>query len=156
MSNAKQYNVVGGTSFHKDTPIGLCNLLNDLRETRTNIRVFLGDTKTGRCWNEEYDVIGRVGRSTGTAKIPLLVPRNAIGGPALLDNCILRIQETYTKAVLYQHPKFVMPEFIIVPTLQAEKYKAEVYHDNAVIARFETVKKAENWVAFMRGERMKK
>lgn len=155
MSETK-YKVVDGTSFRQDTPSGLCNLLNDLRETRTIVRVFLGDTETGRCWNEEYDVIGRVGRSTGRVKIPLLVPRqNSYGGPALLDHCIVRIQETYTKAVLYQHPKFVMPEFIIVPTLQAEKYKAEVYHD-AVIARFETVKKAENWVAFMRGERMKK
>ena len=49
-------------------------------------------------------MVGYIGRSTGTIKVPLLVPPGEIGGSALLDQCIIRIDTP--RQVLYQHEQF--------------------------------------------------
>lgn len=155
--SSKSYNIVDGTAFDNYTPAVVYNLLNTLMKTGTIVRIFYGDPATGICWNEEYDVIGRIGRSTGTNKIPLIVPPRKNGGPALLDDRILRIQTTQRPfGVLYQHPKFVMPEFTISESLKGGYCFGVCSNGSEVIARFESLEKAEKWVAFMRGERMTK
>lgn len=46
-------------------------------------------------WNEQFDVTGYVGRSTGPIKVPLLIHnRRSLGGPAILDHCIIGVRET--------------------------------------------------------------
>lgn len=47
------------------------------------VRIWLGDTQTGRAWAEENDVIGTIGRSTGTMEVPLLVEAGELAGPHL-------------------------------------------------------------------------
>lgn len=92
--------------FHEKTPNQVKNVLNRLFQTRERIRVWYGDIDTGKAWPEEYDVLGVVGRSTGTKPIPLLVYNSrSTGGPGLLDHCIVRIDTTVGKT-LYKHPTF--------------------------------------------------
>jgi hypothetical protein len=43
------------------------------RKNQRKIRLFYGDTQTGQSWFDEHDVVGRIGRSTGSIKVPLLV-----------------------------------------------------------------------------------
>jgi hypothetical protein len=87
-------------------------LLNALTYAHENyrarrIRVFYGDIKTGRSYNEEFDIAGYVSNSTGNTPILILVHnRNARGGGAILDSAIVRIDCTTTKTTLYKHANF--------------------------------------------------
>ena len=67
----------------------------------------LGAKELGRDWLEENDTRGYIGRSTGSIKVPLLINnKRSIGGPALLDHCIVRIRASSGGRVLWQHPNY--------------------------------------------------
>lgn len=143
----KEYKVVEGTYFNSKTPDVVCDILNTYLNQDKTIRVFYGDTETGRCWMDEYDTIGRVGRSMGPRKIPLLIKtKRSMGGGAILDNCIIRIQEG--SRILYRHDKFHMPK--------VEATGCQVMFDGEVYANCKSVVQAQKLAAFMRGERNNK
>jgi hypothetical protein len=105
--NVIRYRRHDGIYFHFETPVEVVGALNAARQARTRIRIRLGDTATGRDWLEEHETEGYVGNSTGPLKVPLLIHnRRSSGGPAMLDHCIVRIIETGTGRVLYQHPMY--------------------------------------------------
>ena len=114
-SHGKLYKMYNNTCYHSKTPNELISVLDTCRENDFHVRIYFGDVKTGKVWNEEHDTIGRIGRSTGNMKIPLMCHFLAYGGPALLDHCILKIVNIRNKRVLYQHPKFVQPVVTIEP-----------------------------------------
>ena len=98
-----------GTAYHVDTPDRLVDILEGLRRRRSRVRVYLGDRKTGRDWEESSDVFGIIGRSTGRIKIPILVNNvRSLGGGALLDDCIVKLEYANRKdgGVIWQHPKY--------------------------------------------------
>jgi len=101
----------------------------------------------------------------GPIKIPLLVySRRSYGGPGLLDNHIVKIVDAQTKRTVYQHPAYHQPAYTLgAPALNPdrvpvdlEKYKVGVYGDGKIVANFKTEDQARRWIAFMRGERMRK
>ena len=107
----KTYNIVDFNNvkiqFDSKTPQAVIDILLRCMRDKTRIVVDYGDVETGRSWNEEFDICGYVGRSTGTIKIPLLVyNKRSMGGGALLDSAIIKISESKGKKVLYQHPKW--------------------------------------------------
>lgn len=104
----KQYNVVNGTAYHIDTENVIIKLLERIRQDRQRVRFHWGNTKTGEDWNDTYDVTGKIGRSTGSFKIPILLKlRTSHGGGGILDHCIVKITETVKPhRVIYQHPKY--------------------------------------------------
>jgi hypothetical protein len=84
------YQVCNGTFYHRDTKKEVIQWLETSREREQRIRIFYGSN--GKAWNEEFDIIGHVGRSTGEVKIPLLIKNiRSIGGGTILDHCIVRI-----------------------------------------------------------------
>lgn len=102
----KKYREVNGTFYHKETKKEVIDILESCLRNDTRIVVDYGDTQTGKSWNEEYDIKGYIGRSTGQIKIPLLVyNKRSRGGGGLLDHCIIKISTTNGGAVLYKHPK---------------------------------------------------
>ncbi len=105
----KEYKVFNGISFDKSTPDQVCRILANYCGNRSQrVRIFLGDTTTGKDWCEVYDTIGYIGRSTGTVKIPLLVHSSrSLGGGAILDHCIVKI--TIDKRTVYQHQNYHCP-----------------------------------------------
>ena len=106
-STGKQYRQTeSGTCYHMDTPEDLIIILEGLIGTRTKVKIYLGHASTGECWPEEHDSIGTIGRSTGWVKIPLLVPARSYGGPALMDNHVLKIVTYPDRRLVYQHPNF--------------------------------------------------
>lgn len=145
------------TWFSRHAPKEVCDILERARINGTRIRLFYGETNTGLSWMDENDVIGRVGRSTGICKVPLLITSPSDdGGGAILDKCIVRIMETRSKTDLYRHPNFHVPamELIHDPTYhKGLPYQALV--NGSVHAAFKTKAKAENWIAFMNGTSMK-
>lgn len=106
-SNGIAYKNIGGTFYHYDTFDNICTILETVKNTHERIRVHYGDTKTGKDWNEQHHVTGYIERSTGSIKIPLLIyNERSIGGPALLDHCIVKITTTKGKKLLYQHHNY--------------------------------------------------
>lgn len=139
-----------GTCYHAETPDAVQVLLEALRSKSQLVRLFYGNQVTGQSWFEEHDVIGHIGRSTGSIKVPLLVPTGECGGPALLDQCIIRIDTP--RKTLYQHPSFRVGEF----KLERGNQKAlpwEVWIDQVLQARFQAKSEALRYSAFLQGQR---
>ena len=139
--------VINGTTFHDETPIAVCNILNDAISSRLSkrIRIFFGDKETGKDWNEFYDTIGYVGRSTGLIKIPLMIHNTrSTGGGAILDHCIVKI--TVDKKTVYQHPKYHCP--IVIKDCSVIDTE-----DNKVIANCKDAEMAKRYFDYLKGTR---
>lgn len=154
-----------GTYFSPGTDVAVKRVLEEAREQRYTIRLHLGDRKTGQSWNEEWDVIGQVGRSMGPMRIPLLVAKGEHGGGAISTNSIVRIQRIKSGSLydpknsvdLYVHPLYTPPEFRwkreTKDDMLAKGYVAKVYNDrNINVANFKTEEGAIQYIDFMRGE----
>lgn len=96
-----------GTTYHDSTYPEVVDVLERVRASQQRIVVAYGDVTTGRDWGDTHDVAGRVGRSMGPVKVPLLIHNSrSFGGPAMLDHCIVQIRESRGGRVLYQHPNY--------------------------------------------------
>lgn len=146
-----------GTCYHRETPESVRIILENARQFRRRVRLFYGDTVTGRDWLEENEVSGFVGRSTGNIKIPLLLRRpNSSGGPAILDHCIIKIIQD--KRTVYEHEKYWHPELRIEPaSLPDYTCAVNIYTPQGVRqnhANFKSHAAAVRYVAFLTGKRM--
>lgn len=141
------------THYEPDTPAAVREILERYRRNGKQLRLFQGDTKTGRAWQEEFDVVGRISRSTGPLKVPLLVATGEDGGGAILTHCIVRILDVDTKRELYRHPTYSEPAYTTRQG-QTKGYPVEVLADNELVARFKSAPQAQKWIDFMQGKRM--
>jgi hypothetical protein len=142
------------TLFEPGTPLKVQALLESYRQAGDRVRLFFGDTETGRDWLEEYDVLGTVGRSMGPLRVPLLIARaRDNGGGAISTACILRMVDSRSKVEVYRHPSYQAPEFKLQPSTQ-KGYSSAVAVNGSVHANFKSAAKAEKWIAFMQGTRM--
>lgn len=147
----KTYKQVGQMSFDARTPLGVCQVLSSLNQSNrsSRVRIFLGDAKTGLSWLDENDVLGYIGRSSGTYKVPLLIPkRNSSGGGAILDHCIIRIVDVESRRVLYTHPKFHLPQMVVRGN--------QLYVNGKLHANCETPDRANKLMEFLQGKRFAK
>lgn len=145
-----------GTYYHDTTPRPVIDALENARNTGARVRLFLGDRETGKDWNEENDVTGFIGRSSGPIKIPLLLrTKSSSGGGSILCDCIVRLLVNGRE--VYRHPKYKAPIFAARHSKEPG-YAAEVFINDSeeVHARFKTFDAAFRWIAFMRGERATK
>jgi hypothetical protein len=148
-----------GLWFCVNTPAQVKNAIAHAYENKLRVRLHYGDAVS--VWLEENDVMGRIGRSMGPIRVPLLIksPR-AFGGGAILDDRILGVQVTDGGAWLYKSPAYRTPRLDIVAS-DIDGYAKAVRHwpdedaPPVIVARFKTAKAAQNYVAFMRGERMR-
>jgi len=100
----KKYKEVNGTSYDVRTSDNLINVLENCRRNNIRIVIDYGERTTGNSWNEVYDITGRLGRSTGNVKIPILLHNSrSISGGAILDHCIIGIKESKGSKVLYSY-----------------------------------------------------
>jgi hypothetical protein len=139
----KSYNVVNGTSYNPETPQRVCDILEYCRLRDIRVQLYYGDTKTGQDWHEENDTRGTIGRSTGIHKIPLLIHNTrSLGGGPVLDHCIVKIKETKTGTVLYQHQLYKAPVIDIKPCTM-EGYQFETHVNGKLYGRHKTLASAE-------------
>ncbi len=145
-----------GTWFDLDTPAKVKSILESHRRRHSgdSLRIFYGDRKTGRDWMEENDVVGRVGRSCGVMKIPLLIAKGASGGSGILDACIVRICEVESRQEIYRHPKYHQGVLDIRSADCGAPYTHGVWVDDKNHANFCSFGQAAQWVAFMTGHCM--
>jgi len=135
-------------AYHKGTKQEIVNILERARENRDRIKIFLGDTKTGRNWNEEHDTTGYIGLSRGyKARFPILVNNTrSMGGSSLMDHCIVKIKiGGYVK---YQHPNFKESVFELV-TSDLTGYSHNVNIDGQLYSRHKTKRSAKMLISKM-------
>ncbi|HOV56350.1 MAG TPA: hypothetical protein PLN91_00565 [Rhodanobacteraceae bacterium] len=143
-----------GTYYHQQTPVKVREILESYRNNHKRVRLFYGDTTTGRDWMEEHDVIGTIGRSMGPLKVPLLIGPRCDGGPALLDHCIVRIIDVATRCERWRHPSYVLPE-ITPGSPWSEEFPFAFYSEGHPVASFHTATKADRWLDFIAGRSMR-
>lgn len=147
-------------NYHPDTPLEVIQVLETrfkMRHIKERVRVYYGDTVTGESWLEEHDVMGYIGRSTGTQKVPLLIRNSAaLGGGAILTHCIIAIQLVNSKRFIYKHPTFNVPALTIHANLENDgpRYNVVKIQGNEVQAGFPTHATAQSYINFMYGKRM--
>ena len=149
----KEYNTINGTSYNARTPIEVINVLEKARLNRTRLHISLGDSESGRDWLEENMVNGFIGRSTGSIKIPLLIHnRRSMGGPGLLDHCIVRIRTSSGGRILWLHPGYHHGQLHIrqkaepVTLPDGRTLNVDVLRDDEIHASFEDMDKARRWL----------
>jgi hypothetical protein len=144
------YRVVNGISYGSRTPDAVVVALEAVRRSGERVRIRLGDSVTGRDWLDEHDVEGRVVNSMGPTRVPLLIhSRRSLGGPALLDEAIVRVVTTGRRGrVLYVHPAYHTGMMAIVEPRDIG-YAAAVTVDGKLHAQFRAHAAAEQWVRRM-------
>ena len=155
----KTYKQIDGTSYDERTPDAVIRVLENARLNRTRLHISLGETdndrgQLGRDWLEEHEY-GLIGRSTGSIKIPLLIHnRRSLGGPGLLDHCIVRIRLSAGASgrVLYQHPNYHFGTMEIrhkakpIELPDGRTLTIDVLRDGQEQAAFESVAKAVRYI----------
>mgnify|MGYP000314214845 CR=1 FL=1 len=146
------------TWFNRHTCPEVKTALDAARNQGTKVRLWVGDTKTGLAWLEENDVYGRIGRSMGPMRVPLLIEDGVgFGGGAILDHCIVRIDgwKGSHNWTIYKHPLWHLPEMSIKDNADSEtmkKYPVVVEVGGEVQARFVSQAKAQQYVDFHHGK----
>jgi hypothetical protein len=138
-----------GAAYHEDAHPKVVELLEKARLAGHKVRVFYGDSNTGRDWLEENDVEGRIGLSMGPVKIPLMIAPRQIGGPGILESCVVRIQVRGKDA--WRHPRYHQPAFESKPSKYADRPHG-VFADGQNIANFKTPRAREKYLGFIQGE----
>jgi hypothetical protein len=102
--------IVNGTTYGGQTPRAVIDVLESARANGQRLRLHWGDTSTGQDWGDVNDVTGRIGRSMGPTRVPILLHNTrSTGGGAILDHCIVKITTSAGGHVLYQHPTYTPP-----------------------------------------------
>lgn len=149
----KKYKVINGMSFDESTSNEVCNILSNANLYGWRVRIFYGDVSTGKNWNEEYDTIGNVGKSTGNIKIPLLIKnKRSRGGGVISDNCILKIVDIHTNEVLYQNANYKPDNFIcLYKSVSSDEAIVCINEESNIYANCKTMDKAVRLCNFMNG-----
>ena len=104
-----------GTYYDSETPDSLIEILERARINKTRLKFYLGDKETGKDWMEEDSKLGKIGRSTGQVKIPIIIKNvYSCGGEAILTDCIVKLTTSPGRVPLYQHPKYHQPKMEIL------------------------------------------
>lgn len=138
------------TYFDPGTDAKAARVLESCRTRARKIRLIFGDTRTGEPWLEEHDVVGRIGRSIGTLKIPLLIAPGEHGGGATLCACLLAIVDWRSGDFLYRHAAYREIELSIKPSTDIDR-SWNVWRQDEIVASFGDIGKAGAYLAFMRG-----
>lgn len=91
----RKYKVVNGTYYQAETPDEVIQVLERARESRVRLAIAYKA--------ESQPEYGRVGRSMGPVKIPLLVHNTrSMGGGGICTSIITEIRESSGGRVLYK------------------------------------------------------
>ena len=138
------------TYFAPGTDAKAAKVLESCRTHERKVRLILGDTRTGEPWLEEHDVVGRISRSTGGLKVPLLIEAGECGGAAILCACLLAIIDWRSGDFLYRHAAYREADLSIQPSGNADR-PWDVLRRSEVVASFGDIGQAGAYLAFIRG-----
>ena len=144
-------------TFSNSTNDKVKQVLTSCYNRKNRIRIVYGDVNTGKSYLDEYEILGYVGKSTGVKQIPLLINNSrSFGGGSILTGSILKIVDTQTKQVLFEHENYVIPVLTKEISSHNDYLYDVIYNGESVVARFKTAKQANNYIDFMQCKRMAK
>jgi hypothetical protein len=138
------------TYFDPGTAPEAKRVIERCRTAGNKVRLVLGDTVTGESWLDEYDVVGMIGRSIGSLKVPLLIEEGESGGSAILTACLLCMIDWRNGRPIYRHPAYRVVDLVIAPSSDDQRPWA-VRRRDEIVAQFSDIGKAAAYLAFMRG-----
>lgn len=154
----KTYKTIDGFYFDEKTDGNVIKEILKAYNGKYRIRIWYGDEK--KSWNEESDIIGNIGRSTGEIKIPLLIKSSrSYGGFRILDSCIVRIDVNYgdCKKTRYIKDGVYFPTFYTLYDNDALKvYYDDIDGKQTLYGFNKTEKSTINLCNFMNGFSWKK
>lgn len=120
------------------------------------VRIFYGDTQTGRDWLEESNSIGYVKLHKHRAHFILLFKKQSAYGDVICVKNIVKIL-ALNGEVLYQHDAYHLDELVISQSKQSG-YSHEIVNltIGGVLARFQSLEACQNWLKFIKGIPLKK
>lgn len=145
------------TYFEPGTDPKVQKLLESYRRSGNLVRLFCGDPETGRDWMNEWDMVGRIGRSGGTMKVPLMISleedSDGFGGGAICTANVLRMMDVGSGKEVYRSERYQAPQIDVLPKVpQTDGYGWTALRDGKTEANFKTAFEAHEWAAYMRGE----
>jgi hypothetical protein len=150
LKHKKGFTMFNGSKF---TNIRVRETLEDACKRGYRIRIFFG--KDGKVWNEEYYVTGTIGRPTGVSHVALLINnRRAMGGEAILTDCIIGIYKT-DGTRLFWDDAYKMPVCNVVAG-DLPEYPHNVTINGELYSRHKTEKQARRLADFMSAKRFNK
>lgn len=131
-------------AYHQETAQEVINAMERCRKQRRRIKIYLGDPKTGKTWNEEHDIFGYIGLSKGyKAYFPILVHNNrSLGGGSILDHCIVKIREAKGTHTIYQAANFQEPTMEIKESKQPG-YTHSLYINGSIYSNHKSERAAK-------------
>lgn len=92
------------------------NVLGEVYQKRTlqstRLRIWYGNTHTGRAWNDTFNVAGYIGRSAARHPQPVVLQfKSCMEGEVLNTDKIIRIDIVETGETVYRHPHFYVCTF---------------------------------------------
>lgn len=137
----------------------LVSIILQYRGSKERLRLFYGDIHAGRSWNEEYNVMGSIGRTCGNFKVPVLLNNSrSYSGEAISIGSLIRIDEISSHRTLWQVPGFHVEKLYVqhIPVNKDYPYAVMQLHDNETVSKaadFKTEVQAKHWIDFMYGKR---
>ena len=131
-------------TYDYGTPSAVMAAIEAAYTTETRIRVWY--SYDGEVSDDQYQVSGYVGRSTGSGQPLFLFRKRSYSGDLINTRRISRIMDTDTKVVLYEEPGFKMPVY-------ESRGDGNVFRHGTLIAHFDSIDKANRWIAAMTGKR---
>lgn len=141
------------TFFEFGTDPTVKKVIENLMHKDEMIRLMVGDPETGVDSCSEFEVVGFVGRSCGSMKVPLISePGENFGGP-ISTSRVLRILRVRDGKELYRHPKYQTPNVSVKPEIYEKdrSYTWAGFHNGELVARFKKPYDAAEWAEFITG-----
>lgn len=146
--SGREYVVYNGTYYHTQTNQEVIRILDLLLTNRKQCRLYYGTNGVDDLC--EYDVDGRIGRSTGIVKIPLIVKPGASGGPGIMDHHIVKIciKTGSRYETVYKHQEYRCPTLELVVNTETFGVKSPyiIRADGKDQAGFATKKRAMQYI----------
>lgn len=130
-------------TYDYETDPGVMAAIEAAYSTKTRIRVWY--EFDGRVADEERDVMGYIGRTTGTQSPVFMYRKGSYSGRLINTRRIVRIMACDGCRVLYEKPNFQMPDYRVAG--------GNVWRDGKIVAHFETDAKARRYADAMTGRR---
>ena len=154
--DGKEYKVCNGTFYSSEALDGAILALEYARTNKIRVRIFYAyktaeekergvkDSEFGvlEVWNEEFDCVGRLGRSTGTIKVPVLLSSSSSRyGSPILENKIVVVKTTGGR-VLFSADGLKFPEWRV--NADADKKTCELLYKTSLMKDFKVYATCRN------------
>lgn len=155
-SDGKEYKVYNGTFYSAEALDGAILALEYARVNKIRIRIFYAYKTTEEkengvkdsefdvleVWNDEFDCIGRLGRSNGDIKIPILLSSSSsCYGSPILDSRTVLVKTTEGK-VLFSADGLKFPEWKV--NADSDKKTCELLYKTSLMKDFKVYATCRN------------